>query len=282
MNSPGLKPLSGIKIVNLGFNLPGPLAALHLQKLGATVTKINPPHGDPLLAVSPEFYHFLCENQKTLTLDLKNEDDRKKLDQYLSDSDLLLTSLRPESLGRLQLDWPRLHSAFPRLCYLNIVGFSFPHQNKAGHDLTYQASAGLLQPPQMPATCLADFAGAHEASLNALALLFERERTGRGQTSKIALADSIELYASPFKYGLTSGNGALGGRLPEYHLYPTKDGWVAVAALEPHFKRKLMAELGLKDLKHEEVRQAMLKRTAADWEKWAVEKDLPIAAVKKI
>src|SRR4051812_29024934 len=100
-----MKVLSNFKIVSLCVNLPGPLTAHQLQSMGAQITKIEPPGGDPLFHALPEFYNHLHQNQKILKLDLKAEVDREKLNNYLKDADLLLTSSRLDALARLNLDW---------------------------------------------------------------------------------------------------------------------------------------------------------------------------------
>ena len=82
----------------------------------------------------------------------------------------------------------------------------------------------------------------------------------------------------PWTYGLTVPGGVLGGGLPFYGLYEAEGGWIAVAALEPHFRRRLVAGLGVEPT-HEAFRAAFAERTPAEWERWAVENDLPIAAV---
>ncbi len=68
------------------------------------------------------------------------------------------------------------------------------------------------------------------------------------------------------------------GALPAYGLYETADGWVAVAALEPHFWRRLCTDLGV-DGTREDLEEAFAERTARDWEAWARERDLPLVAV---
>ena len=72
----------------------------------------------------------------------------------------------------------------------------------------------------------------------------------------------------------------LGGRFPGYNLYPARKGWVAVAALEPHFLTRLVEALDLTDGSKEALAEAFLSRPAADWELWAAERDIPLVAVR--
>jgi len=225
-------PLRGVRVITLAVNVPGPVAAARLTRLGATVIKVEPPDGDPLAAVSPAWYRELRAGQEVVRLNLKADDDRAALDDLLGQADLLLTATRPAALDRLDLSWPRLHARFPRLARVAIVGPPASHAGAPGHDLTYLAPLGLLSPPELPRTLLADLAGAGRAVEAALALLYARERDHVAGHVEVSLADAAGLFADPLRHGLTRPGGALNGGLPEYNLYSTREGWIALAALE--------------------------------------------------
>jgi len=273
------EPLRGIHVLSLAFNIPGPVAAARLRVLGARVTRVEPPAGDPLAQASPAWYRSLVEGQRVITLDLKTDAGRAELESLLGRSDLLLTSMRPAALERLGLGAAALRERHPRLCHAAVVGYAPPDQDRAGHDLTYQAAAGLLQPPRLPLSLVADLAAAERTVSMALALLFARERTGAGGAAVVAIADAVAGFGDPLRYGLTRPGGLLGGGLPTYGLYPAAEGWIALAALESHFLDRLLAELGLGSGDPAELERAFRQRTAAEWEAWAHEHDLPIAAV---
>jgi alpha-methylacyl-CoA racemase len=277
-----LQPLAGLKIVSLAVNLPGPVAAARLRDLGARVTKVEPPDGDPLARGCPPWYRALHKNVTVLGLDLKDTAAREQLFAQLADADLLLTSSRPSALERLGLGWSELHSRFPRLCQVAIIGHVPPHEEQPGHDLTYQASLGLVDPPHMPRALLADLGGAEEAVSAAVALLLARERGHEAQAAFVSLAEAAAHHALPHEYGLTAPDGLLGGGWPGYQLYEAAHGWLAVAALEPHFAKRLASELGLTSLTHEGLAEAFRARTAAEWEEWAAPRDLPIVAVRNV
>ncbi len=150
------KPLAGMKIVSIAVNLPGPVAAKQLASLGASVFKIEPPGGDPFEKHCPLWYNELIVGQQRLTLDLKSADGKNDLAQILSKSHLLLTAQRLPALKRLGLDWQTLQQHYQKLNHVCILGYAEPMDNHAGHDLTYQASMGLIQPPLMPKTLIAD------------------------------------------------------------------------------------------------------------------------------
>jgi crotonobetainyl-CoA:carnitine CoA-transferase CaiB-like acyl-CoA transferase len=273
--------LQGVKIVSLALNVPGPAAAARLTRLGADVTKVEPPGGDATRSAAPAWYESLCQGQAVLRLDLKSPEGRARLDELLAGADLLLTSFRPSALQRLGLDWESLHARHPRLCFVGIVGYLAPLQERTGHDLTYQSDLGLLRPPQMPPSLFIDLAGAENAVSTALALLNRAARAGEANCAWVSLHECARGLAEPLKAGLTSSDGLLGGGYPLYGLYRANDGWIAVAALEPHFAKRLLAELGLEKADRTALERIFLRRKAASWEKWAVDLDLPLVAVRE-
>ena len=273
--------LDGIRAVSLSINTPGPVAAARLAQLGAAVTKVEPPAGDPLKTAARGWYDSLCRSQTVLTLNLKDPIDRKKLDDLLAESDLLLASFRPSALKRLNLDWPSLHSRHPRLCFAGIIGYPPPLEEHSGHDLTYLATTGLLTPPKLPLSLYVDLAGAERCVTAALALLVNVARTGQAGCEFVSLYECARELAQPLEARLTRPEGNLGGRYPLYGFYQTSDdGWVAVAALEPHFAQRLLSEFGLSSPERSELERIFRGRNAAEWEEWARERDLPLVAVK--
>jgi alpha-methylacyl-CoA racemase len=273
-----MQPLDGMKILNLSLNLPGPAAARRLLQWGAVVVKVEPPAGDPMEQYHAAWYRELAAGQTVITLDLKSPAGRARCDDLLAQADLMITASRPAALARLGLGWMELHSRFPRLCHVAILGYPAPRDNEAGHDLTYQASLGLLNPPHLPRTLLADMAGAEQTVGVAMSLLLARERGQGGAYAEIALADAAQAMAEPLRFGTTAPGALLGGGVPEYNLYQASEGWVALAALEPHFKKRVEVELGGGPVGR--YREIFRTRTAAEWESWGKTLDIPIVAVR--
>ena len=278
---PGRPPLDGVRVVCLGIYVPAPVAARRLSSLGAAVVHVEPPAGDPLADWCRSWYDALHAGHEVRRLDLKSDDGRAAMEALLADADLLLTAMRPAALARLALDPEALRARHPRLCRVAIVGHGGDDAEAPGHDLTYQASVGLVTPPTLPRTLLADLAGAERAVAAALALLLARERGLGAGSETVALADAADAFADPLRHGLTAPGALLGGALPRYALYPAARGWIAVAALEPHFWSRLVAELSLaEDAGAEALASAFLARDAEAWERWARERDLPLVAVR--
>lgn len=275
------EPLNGIHVVSLALNIPGPVAIQKIRLLGASVTKVEPPGGDPFAVLCPPWYKTLSDGIRVIRLDLKQNEGHREMEQLLENADLLLTSTRPSALQHLKLQHSDLHMRFPRLCQIALIGYPAPDRNRAGHDLIYRASQGLLSPPKMPRTLLVDITGAEQIVSAALTLLFARERGGEAGYREIALSACADKYAESSRYGLTIPGGILGGGSPQYNLYETRLGWLAVATLETHFWQRLTTELGISDeAGYDELREIFFTRTAREWEDWATLLDLPIAAVR--
>lgn len=257
------RPLKGMRIMSLALNLPGPAALRRLADMGALCTKINPPAGDAMKTYTPAGYALLHAGVRELPLDLKTEAGQAGLHRRLSRTDLLLTSFRPSALKKLGLSWPALRKRYPQLSLVQIVGARGAQAEVPGHDLTYQAEAGLVQGLQVPPSLFADMAGALMASEAALQALIQRQRTGRGIVQEVALADAALWLALPRQWHMTTPGGPVGGGHAGYALYPCKDGRVALAALEPHFAQRLCAVAGLaiehpmRDLLRPEVARAV-------------------------
>ena len=267
--------------MTLALNLPGPAACARLRDLGAHVTKIEPPTGDPLERYCPAWYESLHEGVERRRTDLKTIAGKRELDALLGAADLLVTAQRPAALARLFLSPEDLGSRHPHLCHVAIVGHAAPHDDLPGHDLTYMAERGLVTEGAMPPTLFADMAGAERAVSTALALLLGRDRGTRGQSMQVALADAAEFLAGPRRAGLTAPGAMLGGALPGYNLYAARDGWIAVAALEPHFAERLAQALSIPQLTHEALCSAFAARSTAEWKSWAREHDLPVVPLSE-
>lgn len=272
-------PLIDVRVVSIALNVPGPMAAARLRDLGAHIAKIEPPDGDPLKSFNADWYVALSMGMAVETCDLKTAAGQAHLLALLGETDILLTSQRPAALSRLGLAWSSLHERFPRLCQIAIVGYPAPHQNVAGHDLTYMAVNGLLSPPHMPRTLFADVATSEQAAFAALAVLLERARTTQGQYREIALADAATRLAEPLRATLTRPGALLGGGFPGYNLYQSGDGWVAVAALEPHFYKRLCETLAIATPTYKKFAEHFAAKDGAYWQRFADSHDLPIAVV---
>lgn len=273
------RPMAGLQVLTIAVNLPGPVAAARLRDLGADVITVLPPSGDPMQTFDAGWFADLHAGMDVRTLDLKDPQARDQLNELLAATDVFITSSRPAALRRLGVDFDALHERFPRLCQIDIVGDPGAGADTAGHDLTYQAKGGLVRPPTMPATFVADLSGAERAVGEAAIALLTRTTTGHGLRREVALSDTAQAFAQPALRGVTDPDALLGGGYPPYSLYEASEGWVALAALEPHFLRTTLAALDV-DGSREAFAEVFRTRTATDWESWAEERDVPLVAVR--
>lgn len=269
--------LNGVRVVSLAVNIPGPLAVARLAGFGASVTKVEPTTGDPLAAVAPDWYAELVHNQRLLVLDLKDAGDRAKLDVELTGADLLLTAMRPSALRRLGLD--DAPAKFPGLSHVEVVGYGGDLEERPGHDLTYQAAYGTLHPPLMPTVPVVDLLGAERAVSAALLALRGTVNSGAGQHCRIVLAEAAADAGAAVRYGIVGPGAPLGGGIPTYGIYETTDGYIALGALEPHFRKRTLEVFGTPD-NHEDLARVVAEYSSGYWEELAEKVDIPIVGIR--
>ncbi len=246
-----LQPLRGIRILSLALNLPGPAALKRCVAMGAECTKLEPlpsstqDSADPMHNYCEPAYDELHAQVRRLHAVLKTPEGQAQLHAELAHSDVLLTSFRPTALRKLELDWEQLQARYPQLSMVRIFGATGDAADTPGHDITYQAEAGLLNAGHMPASLLADMAGALMASEAILQTQMHRLRSGAGALLDIGLLEAAQWLAQPLNWGLSEPQGNVGGAHAGYRTYRCQDGLVAIAALEPHFAARLCAAAGL-------------------------------------
>jgi len=248
--------------------------------MGARAVKIEPPAGDPLTRHCREWYDVLHRGIETERLDLKTPEGQSRLEGHLSTAAVLITAQRPAALARLGLNWELLHGRFPRLSQVAIVGFSPPRENEPGHDLTYLAAEGLVNPPDVPRTLVVDLAGAERAVSALFGVRAACAGDDAGRYVEVVLADVAHMLAAPLRYGLTGPGAVLGGGFPGYRLYRGRHGLLAVAALEPRFLERLRDELSGAEPREDQLAAMFATRTAIEWETWGRDHDVPIVSVR--
>ena len=290
---PALQSLQGLRILSLALNLPGPAALMRCRQMGATCIKLEPPAGDPMGLYNKPAYAQLHEGVKVLTADLKTEAGQKVLHRELEKTDVLLTSFRPSAIDKLGLGWKKIHSLYPALSHVAIVGAPGALGEEPGHDLTYMAHNDLVTGLNLPPTLYADMSGSLMASEAVLQAALQRQEPyagsgdphPRGAFIEVALSDAAAYLALPRQWGLTQPTGSVGGAHAGYRVYPCQDGRVAVAALEPHFAAALCAAAGVEaaDIRamfapatHEAIAAFMRTQTRAQLDQLAAAKDIPL------
>ena len=289
--------LRGVRVLSLALNLPGPAALMRLQAMGAHCTKLEPPapqgasstSGDPMAHYRPVAYQTMHQGVRTVQADLKSSPGQAVLARLLRNTDVLITSFRPSALNKLGLGWKTLQRQYPPLSCVAIVGAPGARAEEPGHDLTYVAEQGLVDGLQLPASLFADMGGslmASEAVLKALMLRAQAGRTqGKGVLLEVALSDAAAYLALPRHWGLTTPKGAVGGAHAGYQIYPCLDGRVAVAALEPHFAKRLFTAAGMTQVgsntpltpqAHQAVAHFFAGQTRRQLDRLASSQDIPL------
>jgi crotonobetainyl-CoA:carnitine CoA-transferase CaiB-like acyl-CoA transferase len=214
------------------------------MRLGASVTRILPPGGDPMRELAPAWHEALNAGKQSFEIDLKTEPERGHA--ICAEADVVLESFRPGVAERLGIGAANLPET---VVYCSFTGFGAGDLT-AGHDLNYQGWAGLLHDtaPAMPAVQIADLGSALRAVAQITAALLERERTGRGAHLVISLTGTAHELAA-HRLGGEPVAKLLTGGLACYRIYATADGrHLTVAALEPRFFRRLCELLGRPEL----------------------------------
>jgi alpha-methylacyl-CoA racemase len=235
-------------------------------------------------AYSSTAYTHMHQGIRRVQADLKTDKGLAKLHKLLATTDVLLTSFRPSALARLGLAWKTLHTSYPQLSLVSIVG-DVKAPEIPGHDLTYMAEFDLVSGTDLPPTLFADMGGSLLAVEAVLAAVLQSEATGKGIHTHVGLAQAAHYLALPRSWGLTTPDGLIGGVHAFYQVMPCKDGRVAIAALEPHFASRLAALMGQTLHQSSDVLEEKLKKKARSFMKkhncktlaaWAQQHDLPL------
>ena len=197
-------PLQGVKVVEFTEIIAGPLAGMLLADMGAEVTKVEPPWGDPwrlTQSFSPtESRSFLAYNRgkRSLTLDLTSTGASKILSRLIPRADVVLVNYRPDVAAKLGVDYESLSGLNPRLIYCENTAFgrSGPDAERPGYDIIIQAMSGLMAaegklvegtPQHIWSSPLVDTAAGFCLAWCVCGALYSRERTGRGQMIETTL-----------------------------------------------------------------------------------------------
>jgi formyl-CoA transferase len=202
------KPLSGLKVVELGTLIAGPFASRICAEFGAQVIKVESPDGgDPLrkwrkLYEGTSLWWFVqARNKKSLTLNLKHPDGLNVLKALLADADILIENFRPGVLEKLGLGWDVLHALNPKLVMVRLSGFgqTGPMKDQPGFGAVGESMGGLRyitgfedRPPVRTGISIGDSIAALWGVIGALMALRHREvNGGQGQVVDVALYEAI-------------------------------------------------------------------------------------------
>ena len=221
-------PLEDLRVLDLSRLLPGPFCSLLLADCGADVIKVedtgmgdyarwSPPfHEGVEKSASGALFLALNRNKRSIRVNLKSDEGRELLLKLAQDADIVLESFRPGVLDRLGVGYEALKAENPGIVYCAISGYGQdgPYAQRAGHDMNYLATAGLLGltgdvggPPVQSAAQIADIgAGSLMAAFAILAAIRERDRSGEGQSIDSSMTDgSLAWMVMPSAVALAGG-----------------------------------------------------------------------------
>jgi formyl-CoA transferase len=255
-----MKPLEGVRVVDLSRALAGPYCTMMLGDLGADVIKIERPgHGDESRGWGPPFVgepygpypgesaYFLAvnRNKRSVTLNLKSAEGKSIVRRLVGVADLLVENFRTGALDRMRLGYQDLQTVNPRLVYCSISGYgrTGPYAEYPGYDFIIQAEGGLMGitgpeegPPYRVGVPIIDIAAGMFAASASLAALRARDLTGEGQLIDVSLLDTsaalLTNVASNYLVGQQPPR-RLGNAHPNiapYEAFRARDRWFALAA----------------------------------------------------
>src|SRR5947199_5580350 len=265
----GIRPLDGIKVVDLSRILAGPYCTQYLGEMGADVIKVEPPLGDdtrgwgpPFVGESDEAVYYLAanRNKRGIVLDLKSERGQGALRRLVARADVLVENFRPGTLEKWGLSYDALSALNPRLIHVSITGFgqTGPYRDRAGYDLVAQALGGVMSligdadgPPAKVGLPVADLNAGTWAIIAVLMALQARHATGRGQYLDVSRVDSQlawHVYAAGAHFYDTPRPRRMGSAHPSivpYQGYHVSDGWLIIAVGSEKLWRAFCGVLGL-------------------------------------
>lgn len=266
-----MKPLDGIRVVDLSRILAGPYCSMLLGDMGAEIIKIeNPDRGDDTRGWGPPFidgesayYLSINRNKKSLTLNLKAAKGKDILTRLIGLSDVLLENFRPGTLARLGFGYEQVRVMNPRMVYASISGFgqTGPLAGRSGYDLIAQGEGGIMSvtgfpdgPPTKAGTAIADLAAGVFAAQGILLALYARERTGRGQVVDVSMLDgqvALLTYQAGIYFATGQSPPRMGNQHPTivpYETFRSKDGYINLAIGNTNLWRTFCKAIGREEL----------------------------------
>lgn len=268
-----MRPLDGIKVLDIATLVAGPYAAASLAEFGAEVIKIEKPGaGDPLRKLgtqSPtgDTYWWLSDgrNKQSVELDLRTPEGAATFRKMAQTADVIVENFRPGTLAKWGIDFEILRADNGGLIMLSITGFGQygPKSQRAGLARIAEGLVGFTDltgapdgPPSLSgASALADYVSGTFGAYGLTLALLSRAKTGRGQQIDIALYEGILRYLdelAPVYHHTGHGRQRLGSethRSVPHASYLCGDGkWVAIACTNDALFTRLAEAMGRADL----------------------------------
>jgi crotonobetainyl-CoA:carnitine CoA-transferase CaiB-like acyl-CoA transferase len=262
-----IKPLEGVKVLDLTRVLAGPYCTMMLADMGADVVKVERPGaGDDTRAFGPPFvngesayFMSINRNKRSVTLNLKHDKALAILRQMLETADVVVENFRPGTMESFGFGYEAVHAFNPRLVFCSISGYghSGPDAKLPGYDLIIQGEGGVASltgtpdgPPFKVGSSQADIVAGMMGFQGILLALMARQQTGQGQKVDISMLDcqiALLTYQAGIYFATGESPGRMGNQHPTitpYETYRCQDGYINVACGNDNMWRKFCAVLG--------------------------------------
>ena len=262
-------PLAGVKVLDATSNIAGPWGGAILGDLGADVLKIETPFGDPSRFMSPSdgdrsaYFHVVNRNKDVLTVDLKSDDGKLKIQELLDDCDIFLTNFLPKQLENFGLVPADLMKSRPQLIVGNLssYGGSGPSSTWPGYDATLQARTGIMSvtgekdgDPVRAGVSILDLGAGTWLAVGVLAALIKRDRTGLGSLVETSLFETgatwvgyhLSAFALTGNPSVRSGSGH--PAFSPYGIFKTSHGSICIGVGSDAIFSKLCITIERPDL----------------------------------
>ena len=266
-----MRPLDGVRVLDLTRVVSGPYCTMQLGDLGAEVIKIERPgEGDDTRAFAPPYQgdqaaYFLSvnRNKKSVTLDLKSPAGKDVLWRLIEGCDVLVENFRPGTMERLGFGYEAVRARRPGLIYASISGFgdAGPARDRPGYDVIVQGEAGIMDltgprdgPPHKVGTSIADLVSGLTATQGILAALLTRQKTGTGQHVHVAMFDAVAAlltFTASIYFATGTSPRRRGNEHPTivpYETFEAADGWINLGIANDELWRRFCAAVERPDL----------------------------------
>lgn len=265
-------PLSGMRVIDAGSMIAGPLAATQLADFGADVIKIEMPGiGDSIRQWAPMkegrslWWKVIGRNKRLLTLKLSDPDGQEIFRELVRSADIVIENYKPGTFERWGLGYPELAKINPRLVLVRVSGFgqTGPYSQRGGYGTIAEAFSGIPsftgfpdKPPTLPGFPMADSVASTFAAMSAMFAIYNRDHNGgKGQEVDVSLYEPLFRLVEAQVIGfdqLGIVKQRQGNRLAEdspRNTYQTRDGvWIGISASSQRTYERLAQAIGMPEL----------------------------------
>jgi crotonobetainyl-CoA:carnitine CoA-transferase CaiB-like acyl-CoA transferase len=315
--------LAGVTVIDFTRVLSGPYCTMVLADHGARVIKLEHPvrgddtrhWGPPFLGEESAYFLSVNRNKESVTLDFKQPEGQRVLEQLLERADVVVENFRPGTLDVLGFGAAAVLARHPRLVYCSISGYgqTGPRREEPGYDAVMQAEGGLMSitgesdgPALRLGVAITDIVSGLFAAQGVMAALIAREKTGRGQQVDIGMLDAtaaLLTYQAGNYFATGQVPARMGNRHPTivpYESFHAADGEFVIAGGNDEIWRRLCKVIDRPDLaedaryrtnadravRHAEVKaeleRALQTRTRDEWVRELTNAGVPCGSVREI